>query len=496
MKRIVWVLFSSVYALSTLGDGLTLKTLQNKLSNQKSTWTATENKVSSLPVEEQKRYLGAQLPSQEDHFFYPAGREPKANLKIQAQDWRNVNGTNYASPILDQGRCGSCVAFAAIGQLETQLNITRKSTDSPWAMSPQHLFSCGGGACEQGWTPNSALDFLETSGVPDEACFPYQSGALGSDLACSSSCSNSKSRSLRISGYQTESFFFSFPDLVKRALKKGPLMTTMTVYEDFPYYSGGVYKYTTGAALGGHAVVIEGWSESDNAWIVRNSWGEDWGEKGYFRIAIGDKSGVGNSAWSIEVPQESGSVSLGALRDRSVLSGTAQSLTLVSTFADTTRIRWQLSQGKTPKLSGQVVRTSTTTADTTAVPDGSYELVAIAERASGIEYSQPRQVFVLNGALSGSAEIQNFKNGDSVSGKQVLELKLQYSPIPFSKLVFKAKNLATGRVIERSTPHIATRLNLSFNTGKMENGDWELSLKGIAGNQSVDSTPITVTVKN
>lgn len=62
--------------------------------------------------------------------------------------------------------------------------------------------------------------------------------------------------------------------------------TGFTVYEDFMSYSGGVYKHTSGAQLGGHAVKIVGWG--DGYWICANSWGPSWGEKGFFNIAFGE----------------------------------------------------------------------------------------------------------------------------------------------------------------------------------------------------------------
>lgn len=59
------------------------------------------------------------------------------------------------------------------------------------------------------------------------------------------------------------------------------------VMEDFMNYRSGIYKYREGRQLGGHAVKIVGWGHHFEAgfyWIVQNSWGPSWGERGYFRI--------------------------------------------------------------------------------------------------------------------------------------------------------------------------------------------------------------------
>jgi C1A family cysteine protease len=76
---------------------------------------------------------------------------------------------------------------------------------------------------------------------------------------------------------------------MKQALAdKGPFEATMTVYTDFFYYSGGIYRYTWGEEEGGHAITIVGYDDNGGYWIAKNSWGISWGEGGWFRIAYGE----------------------------------------------------------------------------------------------------------------------------------------------------------------------------------------------------------------
>jgi cathepsin B len=74
-------------------------------------------------------------------------------------------------------------------------------------------------------------------------------------------------------------------------MANGPMETGFSVYSDFMNYKGGVYKHVTGSLLGGHAVKIVGWGYDDTAksnyWLCANSWGETWGEQGFFKIAFG-----------------------------------------------------------------------------------------------------------------------------------------------------------------------------------------------------------------
>jgi len=72
-------------------------------------------------------------------------------------------------------------------------------------------------------------------------------------------------------------------------MSKGPVTGMFMVMADFVAYKSGVYQYTHGGLLGGHAIEIIGWGEENSTpyWIVKNSWNEDWGEKGFFRIVRG-----------------------------------------------------------------------------------------------------------------------------------------------------------------------------------------------------------------
>ena len=91
---------------------------------------------------------------------------------------------------------------------------------------------------------------------------------------------------------------------MQAALQKGPISVAFTVYADFPTYKSGVYKHTTGSALGGHAVEMIGYGNDPTGgdyWLVKNSWNDQWGDAGCFKIARGsDECGIEGSAASID----------------------------------------------------------------------------------------------------------------------------------------------------------------------------------------------------
>jgi len=78
-------------------------------------------------------------------------------------------------------------------------------------------------------------------------------------------------------------------------MTNGPVEAAFSVYADFLVYKTGVYKHTSGSMLGGHAVKILGWGVEDSTpyWLVVNSWNEDWGDMGFFKILRGkDECGI------------------------------------------------------------------------------------------------------------------------------------------------------------------------------------------------------------
>ena len=71
--------------------------------------------------------------------------------------------------------------------------------------------------------------------------------------------------------------------------ENGPVEASFTVYEDFLTYSSGIYQHVTGSVLGGHDVKIIGWGVENDVkyWLCANSWNEEWGDKGFFKIKRG-----------------------------------------------------------------------------------------------------------------------------------------------------------------------------------------------------------------
>ena len=202
-------------------------------------------------------------------------------------DWRDVNGTDWTTSVKNQLGCGSCVAFATIGALESVVQISI-GCPQPFDcdLSEAHLFFCGGGSCDSGWSTSAAVDYVRNQGVPDEACFPYKPY----DMPCSKTEDNWRERCVKVK--YTGAVTPSVGAIQNALLKYGPLVTGMWVYEDFYYYRGGIYEHVSGDRVGGHGVTIVGYDNNPGYWICKNSWGTGWGENGWFRIKYGE-CGIG-----------------------------------------------------------------------------------------------------------------------------------------------------------------------------------------------------------
>ena len=255
----------------------------NELNRRGSRWCADHNSMMRLSPEERRRRLGAVVIGENTG---PMLEEEGSVSDLPAVlDWRNNNGVNAVSPIKDQGHCGSCWAFSTTAGLESQMLMRGLS---PANQSEQILVSCSGaGSCDGGGIYKAA-DYIRDTGLPPESYFPY----AAADKPCANAEANWQQATAKIAKWSSVPHTVA---AIKKALAAyGPLPTAFHVYSDFMAYSGGVYSYTTGKLEGGHGVEIVGYDDNDQAFIVKNSWGTGWGEKGFFRIAYSEVTGKTN----------------------------------------------------------------------------------------------------------------------------------------------------------------------------------------------------------
>jgi hypothetical protein len=214
-------------------------------------------------------------------------------------NWADMNGKNWLpNKVRDQGQCGSCWAFGPLAVMETLINIAKNDPDFDYDLSEQTVVSCGVGSCASGGIPDEVMNLLENSGVPDEECYPYEE----SEGNCADRCSDWSARVVKVikaaaggwgRTYNLNPADPAYVESVKQLVLTAPVSASMLIYDEFYSYGGGLFEGHGCNALDyfsgiGHVVAIVGWDDSDGAWIIRNSWNDDWGVDGYMRIKYGD----------------------------------------------------------------------------------------------------------------------------------------------------------------------------------------------------------------
>jgi len=270
--------FTSPVCSSELSD------IRESISQKELSWTAGRTSVSGLSLEQKKALCGTEIrfDLEEAKSTIPV---PEITGLPAHFDWRD-NAGNWVTPVKDQASCGSCWAFSVVGAFEAVIKLALGDPGFDPDLSEQGLVSdCYPAADCNGsfgmWGPQF---FLRNNGTVDEACYPYEAR----NTPCEP-CPGFAGRMVRTDEWGWVCYFFENIKKMKQAIYHyGPISTTFTVYSDFTYYTGGVYKYSGGVPLGGHAVVIVGWDDEERCWIVKNSWGEYWGENGYFRFSWDD----------------------------------------------------------------------------------------------------------------------------------------------------------------------------------------------------------------
>jgi C1A family cysteine protease len=198
-----------------------------------------------------------------------------------AFDWRNHNGRNFISSVKYQGSCGSCFAFATVAALESKLSIGEKPGLD---LSEQIVLSLSGaGDCSGGFI-SRASEFLKNVGDTIESCWPYQAAYDPARNACEGWEENS---------YRFYKWNWVYPVNDSATLKRiiyfqGPAVVIFKAFTDLYSYKGGIYTHKYGEFEGYHAVLLVGWDDTIGAFIAKNSWGKNWGESGFIKVAYSE----------------------------------------------------------------------------------------------------------------------------------------------------------------------------------------------------------------
>lgn len=296
-------------------------------SNPNSTWVAgINNKFHGASLKEIKMTMGTIVDGDwavwldEKDFPEEVNDAPLPENFDSRTNWPQCE--SVINHVRDQSNCGSCwahgttealndrICIATNGAFTTLLSVA-DTTGCCGAVSCQS-FGCNGGQVGTPWkwfmnegvvtggdyhTPNTCYDY-----TMEQCAHHVESTTLKScdDVkqvapTCNKSCVDDTSRTWdNDKHFSTSSYGFGVlgsKDKIKADIYKyGTVTAAFTVYEDFLTYKSGVYTHQTGNALGGHAIKTIGWGIEDGVeyWLCVNSWNNTWGDKGTFKIAMGN----------------------------------------------------------------------------------------------------------------------------------------------------------------------------------------------------------------
>jgi len=213
-------------------------------------------------------------------------------------DWRSHNGQSFIEPVMDQGDCGSCYMVATTRMLTARHRIkTNNSAAEPWSISfPLHCSEYNQG-CKGGYG-FLASKWSEDIGLLPASCAPYDTHGK-----CEVKCDPKKlQKRYRAANHRYIGGFYgnsSSASMMMELYHHGPIVVSFEPSDDFMLYAGGIFarqKLGVPAPLHAHAtewqqvdhaVLLVGWGEEfgQKYWVLQNSWGQEWGEDGYFKIA-------------------------------------------------------------------------------------------------------------------------------------------------------------------------------------------------------------------
>jgi len=193
-------------------------------------------------------------------------------------DWSTDR--SVVNPVKDQGQCGSCWAFSAVGAVESSYALAAGKLGS---YAEQQLVDCshngGSDGCNGGWN-QYGISYIGSTGIASESSYPYKA----KDGSCRASSVSKALSAGSVTGYKSVSGSNS---ALESALNTSPVSVTVAADNSWQLYRSGVLSKGCTSQVD-HAVIAVGYTSSDIK--IRNSWGASWGEGGYVRVSTSNSN--------------------------------------------------------------------------------------------------------------------------------------------------------------------------------------------------------------
>lgn len=270
--------------------------LNTNLERRNMTWRAGITSMSEKSYAEKKAMFGGSVPKLYGFEHYAGGifvipgdylnsspRSSSSSQYVSEWNWRDKHGKNWMTSVKNQGNCQSCWAFAAMASFEAYINLYYNQLLN-YDLSEQELISCSNAGSCSGGHLSDALTHIQDYGAIPEDCFQYSA----SDVTCNK-CDDP---------YDVLSFDYHHgkymvnEDSLKFALFRAPLAGTINPWTHSVLFAGfkqiysGEYYFTADSSH--NTVIIPSGDPlvGHPAWLIKNSWGNNWGDNGYGYVAI------------------------------------------------------------------------------------------------------------------------------------------------------------------------------------------------------------------
>jgi len=204
-------------------------------------------------------------------------------------DWRSKGAVSH---VKNQGQCGSCWSFSTTGSTEGCHYIQEKAPKKMVSLSEQNLMDCstsqGNQGCDGGLMTQAMDYIIQNGGIDTENSYPY----TAEDGTCNYNPSNSGAT---LKSYVNVNQGDENDLQAKVAI--GPTSVAIDASQSsFQFYTSGVYyEPDCSSTQLDHGVLAVGWGVSSGSdyWIVKNSWGTDWGQAGYIWMSRNKQNNCG-----------------------------------------------------------------------------------------------------------------------------------------------------------------------------------------------------------
>jgi C1A family cysteine protease len=250
----------------------------NDHNSKNFSWTMDVNKFADLTGDEFKALYtgGIRIPKKS---LRRGGDGPfNVSANPTSVDWTTKGAV---TPVKNQQQCGSCWAFSTTGSVEGAWFLSNGTLVS---LSEQQLVDCsdaeGNQGCNGGLMDDAFQYIITNKGITTEDAYPY----TAQDGTCSS---KGKPVAATLSGYKDVTA--NSEVALETAIVQQPVSVAVEADQSvFQFYSGGVMDSACGTQLD-HGVLAVGYGVDSGKeyYKVKNSWGADWGEKGYIRLGRG-----------------------------------------------------------------------------------------------------------------------------------------------------------------------------------------------------------------